>query len=270
MATKALPGYFACSLPTPEKFKGIIQGGKALVIGAGDSTKKIIGQDAKLRQKFDKIICLNYTFREFDDVSDFHITVERQKSTDPITVPGALNAGKYRQDIPRLVNWQGSELYGNKYNLFKTTRSNFYFKPNIREYKYNNSEGLLYWKQKSRGWSSGTAALSGMHFATILGADEVYLIGCDLCFKSEFDHYYKDKVYRDPNHYKKVQPKHRMDIVDAELNGQKIKTTNLFRDAAETMDEVIVSVFGAVKIFDFSHGLIKKAIKLDVMAFLND
>lgn len=267
MATDTNPEYFKCPLKTPEEFIGTKPNSKILAIGGGQSTADILAYRDYLHEKFDAIICVNYTFQDFDSVSDFHITVERQKKTDPITVPGALNDGNYRSDIPRLINWQGYELYDPKYNLYKTTRSNFYFEPDIRKYKHNGSEGLLYWKQKSKGWSSGTAMLSAMHFAAMLGASEIYLIGCDLYFKDEFDHYYKDKIYRDPEFTKKVQPKHRMDIVDVQLENRIVTTTNLFRDAAETINEVIPSVFKGIKVYDFSNGLIKKAIKLDIDEF---
>jgi hypothetical protein len=268
VATKALQGYFNCKLKTPEKFAGSYPDSRALIISSGESTSRILKYRSSLKGKFDVVICVNYSFREFDAVSDFHTVVERQKSTDPITVPGAINEKKYRSDIPRLINWQGAELYNPKHNLYKTTRSNFNFAPDIRKYRHNNSEGLLYWKQKSRGWSSGTATLSSMHFATILGASEVYLIGADLYFKSGYDHYYKDKVYRDPNFTKKVQPKHRMDIVETKLRGRKVKTTNLFRDGAETLNELIPTVFKDVKVFDFSDGLITTAVPLDIDEFM--
>jgi hypothetical protein len=269
MATQALQGYFDCTLKTPEEFIGIKPNSKVLVVSSGPSTSKILKYKDKLKNKFDAVICVNYSFRDFDDVSDFHIIVERQKKTDPITVPGALDKKNYRTDLPRLVNWNGSELYDSKYNLYKTTRSNFHYKPHIRKYRYNNSEGLLYWTPKSKGWSSGTATLSAMHFATMLGADEVYLIGSDLYFKDEYDHYYKDKVYRDPGFTKKVQPKHRMDIVSVSLgDGRKVQTTNLFSDAAETINDLIPTVFMDVKVFDFSGGLITKAIPLDIDNFM--
>lgn len=268
MATKALQGYFDCKLKTPEGFTGSFPNSKVLIISGGESTAKILDCKYKVKKKFDAIICVNYSFRDFDDVSDFHIVVERQKKTDPITVPGALDEKKYRTDLPRLVNWNGSDLYNSRYNLYKTTRSNFYYKPNIRKYKYNNSEGLLYWKPKSKGWSSGTATLSAMHFATMIGANEIYIIGCDLYFKSEYDHYYKDKIYRNPEFTKKVQPKHRMDIVETNIGNRKVKTTNLFRDAAETINELIPTVFESVKVYDFSDGLIIKAIPLDIDEFM--
>jgi len=267
MATNALKGYFDCKLSTPEKFAGSKVGSKILIISSGESTSKILKYKDSLRDKFDAIICVNYSFREFDDISDFHISVERQKPTDPITVPGAIGEN-YRTDIARLVNWNGSELYNPKHNLYKTTRSNFYYKPDIRKYKHNGSEGLLYWKPKSKGWSSGTATLSAMHFATILGADEVYIIGSDLYFKSEYDHYYKDKIYRDPEFTKKVQPKHRMDIVDVKIGDRLVKTTNLFRDAAETLNELIPTVFKDVSVFDFSDGLITTATSLNIDEFM--
>ena len=268
MATETWEGYFKCPLKTPEEFIGTKPNSKVLVIGSGDSTADIIKYKYNLKDKFDAVICLNYAFQDFDDVSDFHVVVENQKKTDPITVPGFIDAGNYRSDIPRLVNWQSYLLYNPNHNLYKVTRSNFFLKPDIRKYKHNGSEGLLYWKQKSRGWSSGTAMLSGMHLAALLGADEIYIIGADLYFKSEFDHYYKDKVYRDPNHVKKVQPKHRMDIVEVKLGDKIVTTTNLFRDAAETINELIPTVFKDVGVFDFSNGLLTEAIKLDIDEFM--
>lgn len=268
MATKALQGYFDCELSTPEKFTNSYPGSRILIVSSGESTSKILKYKSSLKNKFDAVICVNYSFREFDSVSDFHIVVERQKKTDPITVPGAIAKKKYCPDIPRLVNWNGSDLYNPKHNLYKTTRSNFYYKPDIRKYKHNGSEGLLYWRPKSKGWSSGTATLSAMHFATILGADEVYLVGSDLHFKSEYDHYYKDKIYRDPEFAKKVQPKHRMEVVETNIGDRTVQTTNLFRDAAETLNELIPTIFKDVKIFDFSDGLITTAISLNIDEFM--
>lgn len=268
MATDTPVDYIKCALPTPEEFIGTKPGSDVLIVSSGESTSKLIPYKNKLRKKFDAIICVNYAFREFDDVSDFHIVVERQKDTDPITVPRAINNGVFRSDIPRLVNWNGSGLYNQKHNLYKTTRSNFYYSPDIRGYKSNGSEGLLCWKPKSRGWSSGTATLSAMHFASMLGASNIYLIGSELYFKSEYDHYYKDKVYRDSEFTKMVQPKHRMDIVSAALNGDTVQTTNLFKDAAETIDELIPTIFRDINIFDFSDGLISAAMRLDIDIFM--
>lgn len=270
MTTKTSVGYLNTKRDTPEKFLNSAPGSRVLIVASGSSTSKILPHRKDLKKWFDKVICINYSFKDFDEVADYHIVSEVQKSTDQLTVAVALDEKEYNVDIPRLVNWNGMELYDKKYNLHKMTRSNFSFKPDIRKYKHNGSEGLLYWTPKCKGWSSGTSSLSAMHFATIIGADEIYLIGVDLYFKDEFDHYYGDKVYRNANYVKNLKPKYRIDIVKTRFNDKTVQTTELFRDSAETINEVIPTIFKDVKVFDFSDGLITAATQLDIDDFVKE
>ncbi|KKL26260.1 hypothetical protein LCGC14_2397070, partial [marine sediment metagenome] len=217
-------------------------------ITSRDSTLKALKYKSKLRNKFDIVICVNYSFRDFDDIIDYHVVVERTLEIDPISVARSLSEKEFRTDVPRIVSWNGIHMYDKKYNMYKTTRSNFNFSPDIRKYKHNGSEGLLYWKPRISRWSTGTVVLSVMHFACILGSSDIYLIGSDLCFKSEFDHYYKDKIYRDKKEFSKFARKHRVGIVDVEHGGKKVQTSDLFRDSAETLNELIPTLFKGVSV----------------------
>ncbi len=259
----ALVGY-----KTPEVFANSAKNKKVLIISSGDSTLKALKYKSKLRNKFDIVICVNYSFRDFDDIIDYHVVVERTLEIDPISVARSLSEKEFRTDVPRIVSWNGIHMYDKKYNMYKTTRSNFNFSPDIRKYKHNGSEGLLYWKPRISRWSTGTVVLSVMHFACILGSSDIYLIGSDLCFKSEFDHYYKDKIYRDKKEFSKFARKHRVGIVDVEHGGKKVQTSDLFRDSAETLNELIPTLFKGVSVYDFSDGLITTAINLDIDKFM--
>lgn len=269
MATVTPKGYTSLvGYKTPEEFINSAKGKKVLIISSGDSTLKALKHKDKLRSKFDIIICVNYSFRDFDDIIDYHIVVERTVEVDPISVARELDKKEFRKDVPRVVNWNGMHMYNKKYNMYKTTRSNFDFKPNIRKYRHNNSEGLLYWRQRASRWSSGTVVLSAMHFACLIGSSDIYLIGNDLYFKSEFDHYYKDKIYRDKKEYSKFARKHRVGIVEVKHRGKTFQTSDLFKDSAETINELIPTLFKDVNVYDFSDGLISTAINLDIDEFM--
>ncbi|KKM05269.1 hypothetical protein LCGC14_1755810 [marine sediment metagenome] len=255
---------------TPDVFINSAVNKKVLIISSGDSTSKILKYKDNLRNKFDIIICVNYSFKDFDDFIDYHIVIERTLGTEPKSVAKSLSKKNFRTDVHRIVSWNGIHLYDQKYNLYKTNRSNFNLNPDIRKYRYNGHEGLLSWKPRASLWSTGTVALSAMHFAGIIGASDIYLIGNDLYFKSEFDHYYKDKAYRDEKEFSKIDKKHRVSIIDIEHKGKKVQTLGIFRDSAETLNELIPTLFKDINIYDFSDGLITTAINLDIDKFMKE
>ena len=168
----------------------------------------------------------------------------------------------------RIVHWKGIELYPSKYNLIKTTRANFDGKPDVRKYKSNGQEGMLTGPIGSQNFSLGSVVLSAMHFAAMLGASEIYIIGADMCFKDEFDHFYNDRVYRDrPKEFKKANA-HK--IVKVNCNGELCDTTEYFKESAEYIDSTISTLFKDIDVFDFSNGLISEAINLDADDFFGD
>lgn len=251
--------YESINLPKPDVFENTRVGQNALIISNGHSTREILNKKALVREKFNTIIAVNRGFEHFDDIIDFHIVAEKTSKTSDNTVYEHLSAGDYRVDVPRLINWKGVDLYPNKYNKYKITRSNFDFKPNILKYSHNNMEGLLVGPIGKQNFSLGSVTLCAMHFCGMLGVKNIYLIGADMCFKDNFDHYYNDTVYRNrPKHFKKANA-HK--IVQVNHNGNTYDTTEFFKESAEYIDKVINELFRpkGIEIYDFSNGLIQKA-----------
>jgi hypothetical protein len=262
--------YKDVKLQTPSVFRNKFLGKSALVISSGHSTSNILESKRKIRENFDVIIVVNYAFQYFDEIVDFHIVVEKtSKSTKNNIIHELLSKGDYRTDVPRIINWKGINLYDKRYNIFKTTRNNFDGSPNLRKYVCRGREGLLSGPKGTQGFSLGSVTLSAMHFAGILGVKDIYLIGSDFIFRDEFDHFYKDRMYRDgQSNVKSKANRHK--IVDVEKNGKVYKTTQYFAESAEYMDSVVDGCFrkSGIEVFDFSDGLITKATRANIHDFL--
>lgn len=258
-------GYSSIKRCTPQEFEGR-KNERVLIIASGHSTKGILKHKKKIRCIFDAIIVCNYSFQYFDDISDYHIVSEKTSKTSTNDVYKKLSEKEYRLDVPRIVNWKGLHFYPDKYNLYKTLRSSFNNEPDIRRYRRGDEEGLLTGKQGSQGFSLGSVLLCTIHFASIIGANEIYTIGADMCFKDEFDHFYSDDVYRKPP--KKVKTKNAHKIVEASVNGQIYKTTAYFKESAEEIDRMIVGPFSEIKFFDFSDGLLNNVKKIKIDKFI--
>jgi hypothetical protein len=252
--------------PKPTVFEGIYPGSSVLVIGSGPSTQNIVEYKTQLKDTFDVIVVLNYSFKFFDDVSDFHLVTEKTSKSSLNQVPVWLRDGNFNKQTPRVVNWKGIDQYPQDMNLHKLTRSKFdenSFNP--RRYRNGDTEGLLVGPVSYQNFSLGSSVLCGMHFATMLGASSVYLIGADMLFRDEYDHWYKDRAYRNPAKGTKAINQH--DIVDVECEGVKYKTTAYFRDSAKYIDDVIPTLFSGIDIYDFSKGLITVAKSVNVGEF---
>ena len=256
--------YESLNFNTPSIFENSKSNSRILIIGGGHSTKGILEHKHKLREKFDVIIVCNYAFQFFDDVADFHIVTEKTSKTSSNTVYQALRSGNFSTKVTRIVNWKGLELYPTKYNLIKTTRSNFNYKCDIRKYKTKDGEGLLIGTVGKQNFSLGSVLLSAMHFSTILGSNDIYVIGADMCFKNEFDHFYDDRAYRDSIAKKGNMHK----IIKVSIGESNYETTEFFKESAEYIDSIIPTLFNDIKIFDFSDGLLTKPIKLNINEFL--
>ena len=259
-------GYYDVQLETPSVFKGAHKGSSVLIISNGPSAKFVLENKQLCRDRFDVIITTNHGFKDFEDIADYHLCTEKTSPTNK--VPEMLNSGSYRTDLPRIFNWKGIETYDSKYNLFKTTRLPYQPGFYIMEYEQNNGQhGLFTGPVNSRNMATGSVTLQCMHLSAIFGAKEIFLIGADLIFRGEHDHYYPDNQYRDPEEQGKLKPKNRVHIVEVEHEGKTYQTTDYFRDSAECLDDMITGPFVNIPTYDFSNGLVSKAIKLDVNNF---
>jgi len=250
----------------PDVFEGKHPNSKVLIISSGPSTKEILPYKKEIKKYFDVVIAVNHGFKYFDELTDYHIVTEKPSPTNHVAE--MLNEAEYRRDIPRIINWKGLPHYNHKYNLHKIVRQEIRDGFSVRKYtQVDGSEGMLTGKPNKRNMAVGSVTLSSMHLACILGASEIYLIGADMIFKDQYDHFYPDNQYRDPNQQNKVKPVNRVHVVEVEHNGKKYTTTDYFRDSAVCINEMIKTTFSSVKIHDFSDGLITTAIPLKVDEF---
>jgi len=260
-------GYENVNLPTPEIFEGTKPNSSALIISSGHSTKDILNLKEQIRKKFDVIIACNRAFENFDDIIDFHLVTEKTTNKGGNIVNQILMNGNFSTAIPRIINWKGIDLYPNRYNLIKATRSNFGFNPNIRKYKYNNTEGMLIGPLGKQNFSLGSVTLSAMHFTTMLGSSKIFLIGADMCFKDQFDHFYKDRVYRDTPITTKQANSHK--IVNVKVGENNYTTTEFFEESAKYINKMAETIFKDIEITDFSDGLISSVKKIKINDYLN-
>ena len=248
--------------PSPKTLTNKHDGESALIIGTGHSTKNLVQYKDKLRDKFDVIVGLNFSTRDFEDELDYHMILEK----NPVKSYEAMSDGNYRRDLPRILNWKSLDKFPDDIKAYKSTRTDFGGKPHIRKYNNNDHKGFLMGPKGNKGLSVGSVALNAIHFAGILGCKNVYLMGADFLFKDEFDHYYPD------SHYRKSTTKlaNRSPIITVQHNGAGYKTTKFFQESAEHINTVIDTLCkdANMNVYDFSDGLITSATSLDIDDFM--
>ena len=253
-------GYVDSKYPTVDNLKDTQKNKSVLIIGTGASTAKLLPYKELIKNKFDKVIGLNFSIKDFEKYLDWHFIIEKK----PIRIVEDMIQRGYRKDLPRVLNWKAINLFPQDFKIYKATRSNFKYKPDIFNYKNKDGEGFLMGPTDSMGLSAGSVMLQSLHFSAILGFKKIYLIGADLIFRDEFDHYYRDKSYRQST----TKIKNRSPIVEVDVGGKKYSTTEHFRESAKFIDKVIEKYCKPkIKVFDFSDGLINRVIKLNIDEF---
>lgn len=248
--------------PVPDIFKNKYVGKTALIIASGHSTTNLLKYKDVLRKHFDVILCLNRAKYDFNEVMDFHIIMDRlqQWQIDEET----YFDGKYRKDVPTILNYLSSFRYPQDLNIFKARRGKT---TNIRECV----DGLLMIGPENRqGLSIGTPLTQAIHFAGVLGCNKIYLSGVDLMFRDNSDHYYGDRAYRDNTSLCKQRNKSL--VVDIDHNGKKITTLEYYLDSAEWINDVLIPTIikpAGIKIYDFSGGLLRDDIQINMDEFFN-
>lgn len=258
--------YYKVNRPTPEEFTNRHLYSSALIIGTGPSTELLVKYKDQLRCKFGVIIGLNFATNDFEDILDYHMIME--KDPDRAYTEMHRERKRFRDDLPRILNWKTLDKFPQDLNIYKAVRTNFGFKHDIEKYNHNGCEGLLVGPQDPKGLSSGTVMLNAMHFACIMGCVDIYMIGADLMFKGANDHYYPDN-----NFYRKSQtkPANRSPIVKTKYKGKDVETTEFFVYSAKYIDEIVDQCKKLdIDVYDFSDGLLEKPIKLDLDEFFGE
>ena len=80
--------------------------------------------------------------------------------------------------------------------------------------------------------AKGTVLLQGMHFAALLGASSLDIVGCELCFAKGVQHYFEEG---EP--FAKAENTFPQWFTYVKLNGELAKTHKHFSNSAEYLDE---------------------------------
>jgi hypothetical protein len=260
--------YKSIKYKTPQGFKDMHKGQSVLIIGTGPSTANLVQYKGCIKCKFGAVIGLNFATNDFEDLLDYHVILE--KNPDMAYTEMKNEPDRFRKDLPRILNWKTLDKFPQDLNIYKATRENFGFSPDIKNYEHDGKEGLLIGPQDPQGLSAGTVLLNGIHLACIMGFSDIYIIGADLMFKSkQSDHYYKDN-----NFYRKGKRKktNMSPIVTVKHDGVEYETTQFFAHSAKYIDEVIKNhcVPAGINVYDFSNGLLKEPLKIKIDDFFDE
>jgi len=251
---------------TPQTLAGLYRDKTFLIIGSGTSTNKLIPFKDKIADRFDVVIGINLTTMEFERQMDYHLIVEK----NPKLMYGPMENGehKYRRDLPRILNWKAIQYFPQDIQIYKTTRYNFNGRADIRKYAHSGCEGLLIGPLDKTGLSSGTASMQALHLACIMGAKNIYLVGADLMFKTQYDHFYPDNLYRKST----TKKANRSPIIKVDHNGIERESTEFFKASATFFDFVISTYCkeACINVYDFSDGLISEATRVDLCEFFGN
>ncbi len=252
--------YDTLNYQTPQDLANIHDGKRFLIIGSGTSTKQLVPFKDQIKDKFDVVIGINLTTLEFEKQMDYHLIVEK----NPKKMYEPMNNGthNYRRDLPRILNWKAIGYFPEDIKIYKTTRNRFDGKADIRKYVHGGREGLLIGPPDSKGLSAGTSTMQALHLAAIMGAKEIYVVGLDLLFRDQFDHFYPDNIYRKST----TKKANRSPIVKVKHKGKEYESTEFFRESAKFFDFVITTYCKkeGISVYDFSDGLVTKAIAVDM------
>jgi hypothetical protein len=261
---------------TVEALEGTRPGSRVLIVGTGPSARKVLPHDDRLHDRWDVVIGLNGSIEHLRNL-DYFLSVESKAhlwdwyrfKTDPRIVRCVSESGA------RLAEESGFPDDQPNYFLIR----HVYLSPvDIRHYRNPEGEvGLLVGPPGETGLGPGTVTLQAIHFAALLGASTIHVIGADMHFKAGTQHFYGENEYGTET----VEGKryHRLDA-ETRLNpivevthpetGEKVETTLHFQESAAFLDTVIRDVLppAGIELTDFSHGLISTARRADIDEYM--
>lgn len=262
---KASNDYYNLPYKTPNDLKNKYENSKILIIGNGYSTADLIKYRDKFKDHFDVVIGTNWAIRDFEKEMDMFLATE--KMLDEMGLVKYINKkNDYKKEIKHFINYRAINQFRNDIDKYKITRHPFGGNPDIRQYKIGEEEGLLKGPITPHGLSAGTVAAQGIHLASVLGAKEIYLVGCELVFKNnKSDHYYKDDFYYTSGRDKKDP------VVNTMWHGAMYKSTEFFVSSAKYIDKLTKEncANAGIKVFDFSDGILGEPTKLNIDEFFS-
>jgi hypothetical protein len=252
-------------------------GSRVLIVGTGPSAKGALPYRDRFDARYDVVIGLNGSVVHFPRI-DYFLSVESKAYLwdwyRHRTAPGVVRC--VSESGARLAREAGLEDDQPALYLLR----HLYTEPvDIGHYRNAaGEEGLLVGPRGETGLGPGTVTLAAIHFATMLGAREIHVIGADLHFPDGApQHFYGASEYGthevDGKRYHELDAETRLNPIVETVHpetGKTVETTLHFRESAAYIDQVIDQLLRpiGVEVVDFSHGLISAATRMDFDAWM--
>ena len=266
----------------PERRISVLEGrhvgARVLVVATGPSAQQVVPFDDRLHERYDVVIALNGSVSRITNL-DYFVSVESQAHLwDWYHTP-------LPERVQRCVSESGLRLARESGRPdAQADRSllhlrHVYENPvDIRHYRNAaGEEGLLVGPRGDTRLGRGTVSLQAIHFASLLGAREIHLIGADLHFHGPVQHFYGENEYGthevDGKRYHALDVETRMNPIEIAIHprsGEAVETTLHFRESAEFIDEVVRTYLppAGVSVVDFSDGLLTVPRRGDFARFM--
>jgi hypothetical protein len=249
-----------------------------LVVATGPSAKHVLPYDARLHDRYDAVIALNGSVTMVEHI-DYFLSVESKACLwDWYHHP-------LPQDVIRCVSESGIRFARENGRLdeqadrsYLLLRHVYETPPDIRHYRNAaGEEGILVGPQGETQLGRGTVTLQALHFASMLGASEIHLIGADLHFRGPIQHFYGQHEYGthevDGKRYHALDVEVRMNPMVTTTHprsGRVVESTLHFVESAAYIDEIVRGPLAAagVEVVDFSDGLLTAPGRGDFATFI--
>ena len=253
-------------------------GARVLVVATGPSAKEVLPYDARLHDRYDVVIGLNGSVDMVEHI-DYFLSVESKASLwdwyhhplpDNVIRCVSESGLRFARE-----NGRPDEQADRSYLLLRHVYDQ---PPDIRHYRNGaGEEGILVGPRGETALGRGTVTLQSLHFASMLGASEVHLIGADLHFRGPIQHFYGQHEYG--THEVEGKRYHRLDV-EARMNpmvttthprtGQEVESTLHFVESAEYIDAIILGPLAeaGVSVVDFSDGLLTAPRRADFATYM--
>jgi hypothetical protein len=239
---------------------------RILIIATGPSAKQVLPFDGRLHERYDVVVGLNGTVTMVKDL-DYFLSVESKAHLwdwyhHPVP-PGVIRC--VSESGLRLADEDGRPDAQAEGSLL-LLRHVYEHEADIRHYRNGaGEEGILVGPRGVSGLGRGTVTLQAIHFASMLGAREIHLIGADLHFRGPIQHFYGQHEYGthvvDGKRYHRLDVEKRLNPVEITTHprtGETVESTLHFVESAAYIDEVVQRVLPAagISVVDFSDGLL--------------
>jgi hypothetical protein len=251
---------------------------RILLIATGPSAQQVLAYDARLHERYDVVVGLNGSVTMVENI-DYFLSVESK----------AHLWDWYHHRLPerviRCVSEAGLRMAAEDgrpdlqadHSLL-LLRHVYLVEPDIRRYRNGaGEEGILVGPRGETRLGRGTVTLQAIHFASMLGAREIHLIGADLHFRGRIQHFYGQHEYGthevDGKRYHALDVEKRLNPVVTTTHprsGQVVESTLHFVESAGFIDEVVRRILppAGISVVDFSDGLLAAPRRGDFATFM--